>query len=370
MSIMLFLALVCLCAGLGAETLNTEVKNHFSSEAIFYGDSALPTAEAGITWKPELYSGYSPLPGLRLAGELSMDSRLRLVFDSDNSSQSMDASLYRAWLAASTVNTELKAGLQHIRMGVAQIYRPLQWFDQIRPDDPRAETEGVQALTLRHFFPNPELRIWLLPSADRLKGNEVLPSKADEWEFGGRLAWRNPLGESGFSYHQRMVAEPFSGNGIKEYRAAFDQRVDGFMGGWLESSLSVLDHGIGTSFLLFSTPEKLRLATTLGCDYTLGIGNGVYLLLEQYLQYEAAELGRLSNSQLHTALLMSYPLGLLDSMQLLGMYDLREDRLLGSLSWRRSYDLLSLELTLNLDSGYPAWQTQTPALHLRVNYDI
>lgn len=368
---LLFFAVLGQSFELAAQPSQISVKNRFTTQGIVYAADELPDAELVLTWEPELFGEYYVTPLFRLSSELSMNNHLNLLFDGDGSNQELEFSMYRAWVAASYRNTELKGGLQHIRMGVAQILRPLMWFDRIVPGAMLQETDGVQALTLTHFFPDPELRLWLLPGADETKGAEILPSQQDSWEFGGRIGTMTALGETGLSYHQREISHPLTSAGVTEYRIGMDQRVDGFMGGWLEASANLLEDEIAvvTPYGSYSYP-KHNVFLTLGGDYTIGVGNGLYLLMEQNMQLQGAEPVKYEETRFQGALLLSYPLGLLDGLQLLASYDYKERRGIGVISWRRTYDYLSWDLSLSLDHGYPASLSRMPSLNLIFNYDI
>ncbi|MBW6514546.1 MAG: hypothetical protein K0B87_07305 [Candidatus Syntrophosphaera sp.] len=367
------LAMACLAAlsNLGAQDGQVSVNNSFTAQNHVFLASELPDAEISVSWKPELFGEYFISPAIRLSADLSMTNHLNLLFDGDGSGQELDFSMYRAWLAASYRNTELKGGLQHIRMGVAQVLRPLMWFDRIVPGAMLQETKGVQALTLTHFFPDPELRLWLLRGNGEAKGAELLPSQQDSWEFGGRIGAMTALGETGLSYHQRVISHPQTSAGVTEYRIGFDQRVDGFMGGWLEAAANLLENGVSvaTPYGSYAYPRQI-VSLTLGGDYTIEVGNGLYLLLEQNMQLQGLEPVKDTDARFNGALLMTYPLGLLDGLQMLASYDYNERRGFGAISWRRTYDYLSWELSLGLDSGYPAHLSRMPSLNLVLNYDI
>ena len=66
---------------------------------------------------------------------------------------------YRGWLRYSTQRIEARLGLQKVSFGPARVLRPLAWFDTIDPEDPMAQTEGVEAFRLR-FFPSNSLALW------------------------------------------------------------------------------------------------------------------------------------------------------------------------------------------------------------------
>lgn len=366
LSLLLLTGILLACLGQPLQAQDQiSAKNRFTAQGTVFGSPELPDADLELIWKPELFGEYYASPAFRLSGELSMDKRLSLLFEGEDSAQDLEFKLYRAWAAASFRNTELKGGLQHIRMGVAQILRPLRWFDRLEPNSLLQETEGVQALTLTHFFPNPDLRFWLLPGSGKTKGVELLPTREDSWELGGRIGVLSPLGETGLSYHRRSVLAPLSSQGVREHRIGLDQRVDGCLGAWLEGALSILEQSIQTSVY----PTK-QLSATLGADYTLGLGNGLYLLLEHNLQAQGSNAVTLKDAELQGALLLSYPLGLLDALYLLTSYSYTRQSGLGTLSWRRTYDLWSWDLSLSLDSCYPAQISHAPALSLTINYDL
>lgn len=179
-------------ACLWAETTGLQVRNNFSAQGLNYSLAEGRGSAIRLGWKPALFAEYYPGGNVRISAEVETDAWARGVFETGADRQSMDLGLYRAWGAVAVAQTELKAGLQHIRMGTAQILRPLMWFDRLRPESFLEETSGVWALTLDHFFPNPELRLWLMPAADKLKGAEVLPSLPDSWEAGGRIGFTTP----------------------------------------------------------------------------------------------------------------------------------------------------------------------------------
>jgi len=369
--LLLLLWILILIFILAAQESGISVTNSFTSQSQVFFAPELPDAEAALSWKPELFAEYFPLPRLRLSAELSMDNSLRMVFDGEGSSQELDFEPYRAWGGISYRSTELKAGLQHIRMGVAQIHRPLQWFDTLVPGSMLRESEGVKAITLTHFFPNPDLRLWAMPAKDEAKGAELLASRDGTWEFGGRMGWINPLGETGLSYHHREVEDFYSGEGVAEHRLGLDQRVDGFMGGWLEVAYTAQDEAIlALTPMGYQELPKNRMSLTLGGDYTFDIGNGLYVLMEQNVQLQGPNAVQYDETRFYGAFLMNYPLGVLDGLHFLASYEYKEQRGIASVSWRRAYDYLSWDLSLILDAGYPAILSRAPALSLTINYEI
>jgi hypothetical protein len=97
---------------------------------------------------------------------------------------------------------------------------------------------------------------------------------------------------------------------------------------------------------------------TLGGDYTLGVGNGLAFTLETMVMANGDEPSSLVGDATISSLMGSYPLGLLDNLMLLGAWNWTLSS--GSLNflWRRSYDYLSLDLGLSLDTGWEDYQSR------------
>jgi hypothetical protein len=80
--------------------------------------------------------------------------------------------------------------------------------------------------------------------------------------------------------------------------------------------------------------------TTLGIDYTFGIGSGLYLVLEHMLR-EASDTAFGWDEDAHvSACLLSYPLGLFDALSAIAYYHWELDEYSQYLSWQRTYDNL------------------------------
>ena len=63
----------------------------------------------------------------------------------DSASADGNISPYRIWARYSTIQLEVRAGLQKINFGSASMLRALRWFDQVDPRDPLQLTNGVWA---------------------------------------------------------------------------------------------------------------------------------------------------------------------------------------------------------------------------------
>jgi hypothetical protein len=369
------LILILAIGPLNGEEFRISFKNSFVLQGIRPWGVNVPDVIAGLAWRPELFGEYFPATDWRLSAEVSMDNRLDMTFNNSESTQDLTLALYRAWTAASWKNTEVKAGLQHIRMGTAQIYRPLQWFDDITPASFLQLSQGVKAITLTHYFPNPEIRLWAMPVIGETIHVEFYPLREGSWELGGRVGLQNPLGETGLSFNRREWEVPSYSDDKTEYQIGLDHRVDGFMGAWLEADISILDNI--ACYDEGGVPDcKYWGAATLGGDYTFGIGNGLYALAEinmpwaLLMPYIDDETSNFYNDW-RGALLLTYPLGVLDGLQLLCSYEhTYYNNLTSVISWRRTYDRLSWDLSLGLTSIDIHTGESPGYINLTIKYDI
>jgi hypothetical protein len=265
---------------------------------------------------------------------------------------------YRAWMRYSTDRMELRAGLQKINFGSAQMFRPLMWFDQIDPRDPLQLTDGVWGILFRYYFQNnTNLWLWGLYGNTNVKGFEITPVNKRYPEGGGRLQIPIPHGETGLSYHFRTTDanllrqsdEPV-GDGfdkIGENRLGFDMRLDVVVGLWLEVSWTNLNKDVGP----FSNQEM----ATLGVDYTFDLGNGLTATFEQlFFSYDRQPFG-LADINAFSGLSLSYPIGLLDNISAITYYDRTNSDSYVFLNWKRQFNHLTFYLI-----GY--WNPKTYVL--------
>ncbi len=137
-------------------------------------------AQAGLRYIPEL-SFSLPAGKYTLDGEVSANMWLSGTFANDTSAFDRDLAPYRMWVRFSGDQFELRAGLQKINFGSAQMFRPLMWFDYIDPRDPLQLTDGVYGLLARYFFlNNANIWLWGLYGNDKVKGWEIIPSKKNK----------------------------------------------------------------------------------------------------------------------------------------------------------------------------------------------
>ncbi len=239
------------------------------------------------------------------------------AFKSLNSETQINTDLapYRAWIRYLNKEWEFRLGLQKIDFGAASLLRPLQWFNQIDPRDPLALTNGVYGLLVRYYFKNnANLWLWSLYGNQKPRGFDLFDSSKTKTEWGGRFQFLVPKGEWGFTYHYRTA--DFRENAIIDYfgespehRLGLDAKWDLGIGLWTESTYIKRSQPIG----LF----KHQFLSTLGADYTFGIGNGLNLIAEHLIN----SLGRqhaFENQASHvSAINANYPLGLFNSISFL-----------------------------------------------------
>lgn len=239
------------------------------------------------------------------------------AFKSMNSTAQIntDLALYRAWIRYLNKEWEFRLGLQKIDFGVASLLRPLQWFNQIDPRDPLALTNGVYGLLIRYYFKNnTNLWLWSLYGNQKPRGFDLFNSSSAKTEWGGRFQFLVPKGEWGLTYHYRTT-DFIESNLIDyfgqspEYRLGLDAKWDLGIGLWTESTYIQRTQPIG----LF----KHQFLSTLGADYTFGIGNGLHLIGEHLISSFGAEHGFENQASHVSAINANYPLGLFNSISFL-----------------------------------------------------
>jgi hypothetical protein len=246
---------------------------------------------------------------------------------------------YRAWARFKTARYEARVGLQKINFGSATLLRPLMWFDTVDPRDPLQITDGVYAGLFRYYFPNKAtVWAWGLYGNTSLKGWEANGTRTRRPEVGGRLELPVPRGQVAVTTHHREVdftsglhatshvGTPFTA----EQRYAVDGKWDVGVGLWFEGSMS------HQSARGLEQPDQRAL--NLGGDYTFDVGNGLYALGELFLlERSARPLGPGEGARI-AAMLLRYPLGLLDSISGIVYVDVIGRDAYRFVSWQRTYD--------------------------------
>ncbi len=299
--------------------------------------------------------------------ELSGDSYVR--YDTVNQF-TPGISPYRAWLRFAGNQFEVRVGLQKITFGKAMLLRTENWFDTMDPRDPLGLTQGVWAERIRYYIPGTNANIWLWSIQENLDNSSfIIPLESDVFtlvnHFGGRLEMPMLMGEIGLSFNTKAsAADTASITGFivpgteipvytlnsRQYQAGIDGKWDKDIGFWFEAAY-INDR----SDFTFMAPNSYILTEmamlTLGIDYTLGIGNGLTIICEYMGDVIRSEvnLGSGKTASVTTlnilGLMLSYPMGIFDSMGLMGIVDLDSGSLYSYLYWRRQYDNLTLQLS-------------------------
>jgi hypothetical protein len=244
---------------------------------------------------------------------------------------------YRAWLRVATHTLETRVGLQKINFGSATLFRPLMWFDRVDPRDPLQLTDGVWGALARYYFlNNTNVWGWALYGNTGPKGWEAVPTEPRSVEYGGRLQTPVPAGEVGAAFDRRSAelrALP-GGTFVPEDRWGLDGKWNLGVGLWGEAALV---HQRTT----LAIPHYQRF-WTLGADYTLGVGNGLYVLAE-YARIEApaSPLGGGPFSGF-SGLLLNYPVGLVDRISAIVYRGWQQHQWFRILTWQRTYDAWTL----------------------------
>ncbi len=257
---------------------------------------------------------------------------------------------YRTWIRYATPAFEIRLGNQKINFGSAKLFRPLMWFDRLDPRDPLQLTNGIKALLVRTYFPNnASFWLWGLVGNRGTKGIELFPTAERKPEVGGRIQVPLLTGELALTAHHRWVQfghfpNPFAIAGssliFPESRLAVDGSWDIGAGFWFESALFHYENA--------KMPFQWRQMGTVGLDYTFPVGNGFYILEENFIQSFSTSATCLQEEQSYSGILMTYPLNLLDEIMAISTYDWNNRLFFHYLSWRRTTDRWQVNLAVFL----------------------
>ena len=304
-------------------------------------------SQIGGRYIPELSFSKTIKDKYNLDAELSLNLYgYALINSFDDVIWDGEISPYRIWVRFTAPRYEIRAGLQKISFGPSTLLRPLMWFDQIDPRDPLQLTDGVYSLLGRYYFlNNANIWLWFLYGNDQQKGWEVIPSYRNKPEYGGRIQLPFLKGEIAMSYHYRTANlagslppgfEPDSliNSNIPENRLGFDGKWDVGIGLWFEGSFIHQDIEIP---LLRSK----KLINT-GADYTIGIGNGLTIMAEQFWFDTSEKMFETGNSMTFTALSANYPVGIIDNLSVIVFYDWENNSIYNFINWGMRWDKISL----------------------------
>lgn len=295
------------------------------SSGVWYGN-------AGLQYIPNLQISQF------LSGERSIDFEASVYgfINLDAGERSDDLRPYRFNFRYATPQSETQLGLQKINFGPAQLLRALMWFDRQNPTDPMNIAEGVWGLRYRYgFLNNANVWLWGLYGNDEPKGLEACGSVADKPEFGGRIQTPVPLGEMALTFHSRTANNRFGD--FRETRYALDGRWDVLVGAWFEAVVQYQE---------ITGPFKYTKMLTTGLDYTVGIGNGLYVLTEYMISQVSDDLYEVAKDVRLSALMLNYPLSMFDNLSLLTFYSWETKDFIQYASWQRSYDNIVVNLAL------------------------
>jgi hypothetical protein len=296
--------------------------------------------QTGLRYIPELSFEKSLSDSSSLDAEFSLSAYGTSLFRSGKETETdSEVDLYRLWLRYASSRFEVRVGLQKINFGPGALFRPLMWFDRIDPRDPLQITKGVYGLLSRYYFlNNANIWAWVLYGNDDPKGWELIGTKAKSFEYGGRI--QTPLfkGEIAFTYHHRQAdlfnspvffipeIDPI----IPENRFALDGKWDIGVGFWFEGVLIQKDTEV--------LPYTHRHMLSIGLDYTFGLGNGLHVMGEHFLQENSNKAFTSGEGTDFSGLSLSYPLGILDNISGMLFYDWKNKEFYRYFSWQRTYD--------------------------------
>ena len=315
------------------------------------------TTESRISGTWDTVSGLRYIPRLILRYPFGSDTFLDAEFslnsfwvcDSSDRGDDYDIKRYRGNIRFATSQTETRIGLQKINFGPARLLRPLRWFDRVDPTDPQQLTDGVYALRFKYnTLENAGLWTWIIYGNENPKGYETLPTTTNSPEFGGRLEYPVLGGELAATVHSRRVdVSKINIPDFAENRFALDGHWDIGIGLSFESVFqqqkieSILPQSGATAF-----PYDWTKMTVIGTDYTFAWGNGLYALFENMAIVFSNHPFEWGEDILSSAYSLNYPIGIMDSLTAIGYYLWEEKTYYQHLSWQRTYDTLSLTISL------------------------
>jgi hypothetical protein len=296
--------------------------------------------QLGLRYIPEFSLAFQLSDTAILDTEVSFNAFGTALFKKiDDVQTDGDIDPFRLWLRFSFSQFEARIGLQKINFGSASLLRPLMWFDSLDPRDPLQLTDGVYGLLLRYFFVNnTNIWLWGLYGNDKTKGREAIPTQQDSVEYGGRLQFPLFTGELAVTYHHRradfekssMLPLPPGRHIAPENRVALDGKWDMGIGIWFEGSLIHQNNEL--------LPMPWQRALNVGLDYTFQIGNGLYILAEHFNFARTQEAFQSGDDSNFSAMLMRYPLSLLDEITGIIYFDWENEEWYRFFSWQRTYD--------------------------------
>jgi len=294
-------------------------------------------AQVGLRYIPEI-SFSLPAGKYSIDGEFSANIWGSAMWQGDSTTLDKQLSPYRMWVRFSGDQFELRAGLQKINFGSAQMFRPLMWFDRIDPRDPLQLTDGIYGLLGRYYFlNNANIWLWVLYGDDKVKGWEIIPSLKNSIEYGGRVQLPLYTGEVAATYHHR-TADPTAvlpdsttqGMQAPENRIALDAKIDLIVGLWTEISLTHQD--------LSFTEQQYKTMLNMGMDYTFNLGNGLNMMAEGFGYLQGERPFANEEGVAFGLLSASYPVNIIHNVSAMLFYDFTNENFYRFINWTVAYD--------------------------------
>ncbi len=333
------LIVVCVAAPRAAWSQQAALNGQVSALANVRPDSAF-VSEMGLRYIPELTAQGPVSRSDSLALDLSLNGVLLETVQSGSPAQlAALLELYRAWLRFAAHRFETRVGLQKITFGSATLFRPLMWFDRVDPRDPLQVTDGVAGVLARYYFANnANIWAWGLYGNSTPTGWESSPTVHGTVEFGGRVQAPVPAGEIGATFDRRNadLGALVAGAAAPEDRFGLDGKWNLGVGLWGEAAL-VRDetHLLRTQYQRYAT---------VGADYTIPLGNGVYALTET-ARFDAPNVPFGSGSgAVFSGLLLNYSIGVVDRLSGIVYSDWQAHQWYRILTWQRTYDMWTFYL--------------------------
>ena len=305
-----------------------------------------PLSQAGLRYIPQFALDVELVEGLNSDLELALNAYATANLAKGESPRyDGKVKAYRGWLRVSSRTFEARIGLQKLSFGSATMLRPLMWFDTIDPRDPLQMTDGAYGLLLRYYFlNNANLWLWGLYGNDERKGWELMPTRKNSVEFGGRIQTPLSSGEVAMSYHHRKAdlsrstspSNTMTASYAQEDRIGLDGKWDIGPGVWFEASIIHLETDMAEM--------RYQRQWTLGADYRFDIGNGLTVMAEYMRSENTSRPLAPADGVGFSALSLNYPFGLVDRLSGILYYDWTNAQWYRMVTWQRTYDDWTLYL--------------------------